>query len=263
LVYLSSFVVYQPFDGGSVDEARPYEASNREGLQWQYQDSKIAVEDEFLSAYQGGHVAVTILQPTIIYGPFGAFWTAAPIEYLKNGRVILPDDTGGRCNAVYVDDVVEALLLGSTVEKAIGEKFLIGAASEVSWHEYFGAYERALGTQGIKIVPTDRIRHASDWSRARRIAVAFAREPIRATALLATKAASRALPMAFREPIRSRMSGWSAPWKQLIPDEAQLAMYLAAPSVDIRKAREVLGYQPRVSFEEGMQRMAKYIKWLE
>jgi nucleoside-diphosphate-sugar epimerase len=59
------------------------------------------------------------------------------------------------------------------------------------------------------------------------------------------------------------MNDWSAPWKQLIPDEAQLAMYLAAPSVDIRKARGVLGYQPRVSFEQGMQRMAKYIRWLE
>ncbi len=40
------------------------------------------------------------------------------------GRVILVDGGHGLCNPVYVDDVVQALLLAAARKEAVGEHFL-------------------------------------------------------------------------------------------------------------------------------------------
>ncbi|MFH4234040.1 hypothetical protein WAJ75_23845, partial [Acinetobacter baumannii] len=68
------------------------------------------------------------LQPTIIYGPFGPLWTIDVLETLKRRGVILIDGGEGFCNLVYIDDVVDALLLAATNDKALGETFLISSS---------------------------------------------------------------------------------------------------------------------------------------
>ena len=149
------------------------------------------------------------MQPTIVYGPFGAFWTSGLIEFLRHGRVLLPqEEPGGLCNAVYVDDVVDAMLASAEVDAAVGERMLISAEHPITWHGYFQAFERALGVNRIIYVPAEQLRGAERWTRVRRLAQAFAREPWRTSSLLAAKVALRPLRPALKEPLLRRIAGY-------------------------------------------------------
>ena len=256
LVYVSSFAIYQPFADDVVDEATPVRPTG-----WSYQDSKIVIENELLRMAQKDGLPVTILEPTIVYGPFGAFWTSGPIEFLRHGRVLLPADGRGLCNAVYVDDVVDAMLASAERDAAVGERLLVSAECPVTWHEYFRAHERALGTQSIVLLPTEKLRQAERWGRPRRLGAALQREPWRTAGLLAAKVALRPLRPALKEPISRRLVNRPLPWKMLIPDAQQLSMYLARPTVRIEKARRILGYRPAFDFASGMSLMCEYIAW--
>ena len=236
LVYVSSFAIYEPLPDGVVDEstlARP--------TGWDYKDSKIRIEQELLRAAKEDGLPVVILEPTIVYGPFGSFWTWAPIHFLRRGRVFLPADLDGLCNAVYVDDVVDALLLSADVDGAVGKRMLVSAAEPVTWREYFRAFERALGVKGIVLMRSNHLRRLSGSSRPKRLAVALAREPVRTIGLVAGTAASRLLRPALGEPLRRRLEGEPAPWRIWIPDEQQLALFRARATVSIDMARRILG----------------------
>ena len=69
-----------------------------------------------------------VLQPTVVYGPFGVTWTVRPLEQLQDGGLLLINGGTGVCNAVYVDDVVDAMVRASTAPSAHGEAFLISGA---------------------------------------------------------------------------------------------------------------------------------------
>jgi len=174
---------------------------------------------------------------------------------------VLPDDADGLCNAVYVDDVVDALLLAAGAEAAVGQRILVSAERPVTWHEYFRAYERALGTDSIVLMPTRDLQRATAWGRPQRLALALRREPVRTAALLAAKVALRPLRSSIREPLSRRVRKHAAPWKIWVPDGQQLALYRTQATVSIERARRVLGFEPRFDFERGMALTRDWIRW--
>ena len=46
-----------------------------------------------------------------------------------------------------------------------------------------------------------------------------------------------------------------------IPDELLLGMYRSKVSVNIHKAKTLLGYTPRFDFEQGMNLTAQFLRW--
>ena len=88
---------------------------------------------------------VAVVQPTVVYGPFSLPWTIGPLGALKSSRVVLANGGDGMCNAVYVDDVVAALLLAASRPEAVGQVFLISAESPITWKDFYAAYEDMLG----------------------------------------------------------------------------------------------------------------------
>jgi len=64
---------------------------------------------------------------------------------LRSGLVVLVNGGDGLCNAVYVDDVVQAMLLAATAKEGAGERFLVSGPRPVTWREFYGAYEAMLG----------------------------------------------------------------------------------------------------------------------
>ena len=78
-----------------------------------YSDTKRRIDLLLLGMHRTGGLPVTIIQPTIVYGPRGGFWTTEPLQQVQSMRIALPATGLGLCNAVYVDDVVSALLLAA------------------------------------------------------------------------------------------------------------------------------------------------------
>ena len=250
LVHVSSLAVYEPLDDGDLDESALAEPCG-----WEYPDIKLAVENEFLRYAEEYGLPVVILQPTIVYGPFTKSWTMWPVQALRNARLVLPDGGDGLCNAVYVDDVVDALILAAQTDEVVGERFLISGDSPVTWREFYAAYERTLGIQSIALMPTEEI-HRIACPNPRRLR----RDP---RALLNWRPARSLYGFARR---RIGESFWKKAKQALpaplhLPNEQTLSLYRAHTRVRIDKARRLLGYEPLFSFERGMRLTAQFIKW--
>src|SRR5436305_15155746 len=111
-------MVYGQTTDGDLDETAP-----RRRFGNAYSDSKLEAEQIALSS----GLPVAVLQPTAVYGPYGGVWTEAVIRALKAGRQILVNGGDGLGNAVYVDDLVSAMLLAAVKVGVVREPFLISA----------------------------------------------------------------------------------------------------------------------------------------
>lgn len=258
LVHVSSMAVYEPLPDGVVSEATTIEPPER----LEYARAKLHTEREVLryGAEQG--IEVAVIQPTLVYGPFLDYWTMQELKKLRTGKLILPADDLGLCNAVYVDDVVDALFLAVERPEAVGERFLISAAEPVPWREFYAAYEEALGVDGVVLMPIEEIDELIHQSKVGANARMLWRDP---RWLLHWAPVHRLYTWA-RHRVDTRW--WQRlkqavpdPW--FVPDTQRLDLYRAKARVDITKARTRLGYEPAFSFERGMGVTRDFITWAQ
>jgi nucleoside-diphosphate-sugar epimerase len=139
VVHLSTIDVYGGADGVVTEDSALVATGAA------YGDAKIEAEQACMEyGRQGG--SVVILRPTIVYGPFSESWTVEFARRMTGGRWLLPEaDCLGRCNLVYVDDLVQAVVLGLDAAGVDGQAFNINGPDDVTWHEYFHGMNQSLG----------------------------------------------------------------------------------------------------------------------
>lgn len=140
LVHLSSVAVYDGWPHADLDEA-----ATRRGPGSEYKTAKCAMEEDLARRAEAGSLESVILQPTIVYGPFSGQWTDQFVEWLETGTVSLPRAGLGRCNGVYIDDLIEALLLAAVEPRAAGATYLVNGPSPIAWAALVRGYAAALG----------------------------------------------------------------------------------------------------------------------
>lgn len=116
-----------------------------------------ASERVILRHHREHDLPVTVLRPAMVYGPFCS-WTIDAVRALRRGRRLRAGGRlrAGRGRALYVDHLVEAMLLANRCEAAAGGVFPLHDAEPTSRDELFEAHARAL----------DRSRDAAPVSRA-------------------------------------------------------------------------------------------------
>ena len=243
-----------------------------------YADTKLAAEQLVLDYHRRYDLPVTVIQPTIVYGPFSRPWTITPVRQLKSGQLVLADGGEGCCNAVYVDDVVDALLLAATKEKAIGETFLISGSEPITWREFYSAYEEILGLSSTVSMSTEEVERAvreqeRDNGTWRQLVLLF-RDPSVYARLLQIPGLSKIyarsgkhLQDLFRKiPVPNIMINETFKDSKMekpmhIPDRSRLELYRSRTIVKIDKAQHMLGYNPQFGFEQGMVLTEQFIRW--
>lgn len=264
LVYVSTFSVYEPFPDGLVNE------QTRDGDRgWLYTRTKLEMEARVLSAVRDQQLAATVVQPTIVYGPYSKPWTNAPAENLIYGTVVLPGRGEGICNAVYIDDLVDGFIQAATEPAAIGERFVLSGPSPVSWGEFFEAMASALGTAKPEYWPAERISKLNQGLL--RDIKLVAQNPKRIVQIIVRWPAARhALQTGLDnmpEPLKGLVmkhyfgSGGRRPGELLLPDPQQLKLYMAMAYCDNEKAARLIGYHPRFDFASGMEPTQAYLQW--
>ena len=263
LVHVSTFAVYEPFpDGPLSEETGDGERSNA------YVDIKLDLEKIAFDAVRDRGVATTIVQPAIVYGPFCWAWTNIPAEKLLFGEVILPEAGEGLCNAVYIDDLVNAMLLAAISPGAIGERFIISGPDPVTWATFYSVIADALNARRPSFWPSERIREASRRTDGRlpkgklnlteAVNALIGRSSIRRV----LEAGLGGLPPRLRRLIIKKYGQGSTRWAaRHIPDQRELAFYSSKAFAGCEKARAILNYRPEVSFECGMALTAQYLRW--
>lgn len=137
-----------------------------ENQYWKYSQDKIACENRLMQAYREHGFPVTIIRPSLTYGPsqiplIGASW-AHPytvIDRIQRGqRVVVPGDGSSLWVLTWNGDFARGLvgLLGN--EKAVGEAFQITSDEVLSWDQIFLEVYRALGVKpNVVHIPSDLI----------------------------------------------------------------------------------------------------------
>jgi 2-alkyl-3-oxoalkanoate reductase len=148
IVHMSSMAVY----GDAVGEIS--ETTAPEGELSPYGAAKARVE-EFANSYRGQAI---VFRPGIVYGPDSTQWSKRIGQWLTAHRVGDLGKAGdGLCNLVYVDDVVQAVLLALNTDIA-GGTFNLAIAEPPSWNDYFMQYGKALGAVPLSRITSRRLK---------------------------------------------------------------------------------------------------------
>lgn len=286
VVFLSSIAVFgrtPPRDIMTEEEPCPHTGDT-------YGDGKIDAEQIALRYHQRYGLQVTILRPTIVYGPYGRHFTVGIASAIREGRMVLVNGGTGICNCLYVDNLIEAMLLAAQHPRGPGEVFHISDPKPVTWKEFIEGHARAMG-DGFLPLPEmtaeeiELLRAKSTRARQSSLRQVFrlALDPRIHSALrsiptvtqfemMSKTFAKNVLPVRVQRSLLKRVSGWrhgefdegqdgtSPSPRPLLPRSA-VQLYASKVVFSIDKARRMLDYRPTISFREGMDRTAEWIKW--
>ncbi len=172
---------------------------------------------EFSRNYQ---LPITVIRPACTFGPRSTAWTLVPLRRVQRGSPVLIGKGDGLCNPVYIDNLVDLILLTLKCDEAIGQAFIGAEGRGVTWREFYGAYANMVRVKPLRSMP---------YNIARAIATA-------------SELVSR---ITGRTPFVSRNS---------------VEFYSHKVIYNIEKSRKLLGYEPRVSFDRGMAKTQDWLR---
>jgi len=209
LVHCSSSAVYSPDRPPMVDESHPVRPSGRP-----YGDTKIASEQVVLAAQVGGEVDAIVLRPGDVYGAGSRPWTEIPVAMLRARRMVLPAFGCGLIDPVYVDDLVDCMLVAIAAPEPVTRVYNVSAGAPVTAAAFVGEYSRRMGLRSPRVAPTPvAVLLAEGLGRAQRLRGA-----------------------------RSELGAGS------------VAMLTKTGGMSIARAQRELGWTPRIVLAEGMRR---------
>jgi nucleoside-diphosphate-sugar epimerase len=148
-VHFSSIVAFGFDFPDGVDERHP---PHPNGVP--YVDTKVASEQVVLQAHAAGEVACTVVRPGDVYGPGSHFWTVTPVREIAARRLVLPAMGRGLVSPVYVDDLVEGVVLAGGRAEGAGQVFTLTGDRSVESRDFFGRYARMVGKRRVPVAPT-------------------------------------------------------------------------------------------------------------
>jgi nucleoside-diphosphate-sugar epimerase len=185
-----------------------------------YVDTKIASEQVVLAAHAADEIACTIIRPADIYGPNSRPWTLIPVQMIQKGVFLLPAHGQGVFRAIYIDDLVNGVVLAAEKDEGIGQIFILGGEVATTCKKFFGYYYQMLGKGSPRTMSTST-------------AVAIAE-------------VGRAI---------FKLIG-----KQTELGRGAMEMLSKKNTVSNKKAHDLLGWYPQVDLDEGMRRTEIWLR---
>ncbi|MDR7543846.1 MAG: NAD-dependent epimerase/dehydratase family protein [Armatimonadota bacterium] len=270
VVHLSSVAVYsyRP-DPRAATEEGPYRYTGHP-----YCDGKIDAEKIVFRYHRRHGLPVVILRPTWVYGPFTNL-TETSVESIIGRRLVLVDGGRGICNCVYIDNLVDAMLLAAETDDAVGDVFHVSDAEPQTWGAFLEAHARALGEgfwplplrsrEEVLLARRERMSRVlwrleqSPWARRAWGAVAGFPPAGRGWRWI------RPLASASVRRLLARRRGGGAAGRVveqgLALSQTDVDVYTMRVVYSIEKARRVLGYTPGMTFSEAMEVVRPWIRW--
>lgn len=148
-IYLSTSAIYEKkYENGIIDESINVISTEKD-----YAGGKIQGENLCLKYSKDYNLPVTILRPTIVYGPYAPSFTVYPAELIKNDAVSDFGNFRGTCNLIYIDDLVDVIIHCMENKKAIGEAFIISHGELIRWIDFFNEFSKAIKGQILEKQP--------------------------------------------------------------------------------------------------------------
>jgi nucleoside-diphosphate-sugar epimerase len=139
-VHLSSVAVY----GDNPPPESVSETAPARRTELAYGNEKLEQERRVLRYFRKRQLPVVILRPPNIYGPF-AWFTLNLLDRIRSNRMAIVDNGQNPCNLVYVDNLVEAILLALWRPEGVGQIFFVTDREPVSWEQCVNDNAALLG----------------------------------------------------------------------------------------------------------------------
>lgn len=244
VVHLSTMEVYGDVEGDVFEDA----PLRRTG--WPYRDSKIEAE-LLCRSYMDRGLAVSILRPTIVYGPFSRNWTVSFAERLvAGGSFPSRQDCQGTCNLLYVDDLVAAIVLALGREEAVGEAFNVNGGERLTWWQYLNDLNQALGLPPLN----------GGHPFARRVRSA-ALAPVRVTARKVLDRFQEPIMAVYqRSPVAQRLMRSVEGVIRRTPSPEEYRLFRRKVYLPVDKAGRLLGYRSQFPTARGVALSASWLR---
>ena len=191
------------------------------GEDYRYGVTKGASEHVVLAAHAAGEMKCTIIRPGDVYGPGSRAWLIEPLKMARSGQFILPNQGNGRFTPVYIDDLLDGVMLAAGLAEGAGQIFILAGDRSVSCKQFFSYHWKWAGK--TKKMPS---------------------LPLKAT--LALTQALWKMNRLLKKP------------SEVTPDA--MLMFSRQGGFSIAKARSRLGYEPKIGLDEGMQRSEQWLR---
>jgi nucleoside-diphosphate-sugar epimerase len=278
-IHMSTAAVYgeRPSPGCEIEQAPLRRTGDS------YCDNKVRAERVVRRFARRGLPAV-ILRPSIVYGPY-SFWSTRLLKALRERHIALIDGGKGACNTTYVDNLVDAVFLAVENLRAVGESFFITDGEQITWGDFIRSHIAMMNPQPTvpSISSEEVITHyrqqrgiwASSFREARRVllSVEFRKMLVQIPACERVLSAiwsrfqvlDQEKQLRFKAKLRGTYStiGW-LPLNEngkYIPDLTTWATESHAVFFRIDKARQVLGYAPRIPFVRGITLVEQWLRF--
>jgi nucleoside-diphosphate-sugar epimerase len=139
-VQLSSVSVYGRARGEPISENSPLRMIGDP-----YGDTKIEAELLLRERALRGELALTVLRPTVLYGPGDDKFLPKLAENLKSGRARVIGRGDHRVDALHVDDAVDVILRVLADERSVGRTYNLNHPANPTWKEFVAIVAEALG----------------------------------------------------------------------------------------------------------------------
>jgi len=221
-VHFSTTDVYGHPDGAAIDEA--YTATRFRN--W-YAQTKLDAEAEVRRAEHEHALDAVILRPATVYGPGSADVVGEIARAIRAGNMLLVDKGRAVAGLCYVENLIDAAVLALRHNAAPGHAFNVSDGLAVTWREFTNALAEGLGCSQVR------------WSMPYWLAggIGFSLEH------------------GYR--LMRRTTGLSAR-----PLLSRQAVHVLGNNQDFsnRKARELLGWEPRVDYPAGLEATLAWLR---
>jgi len=164
---------------------------------------------------------VSAIRPGFVYGPRDRLLCDRIVRQLEMPVVVWPGKANPRIPLIYASDVADCAIMVATNEKAVGQCYNVGPVSEIRLRDFAAAMARALGRPEPNVF----------------------------------------VPYALAYGWATIIEGWSKLVRSKeMPyiNRASLGHLNTEILMDVSKVRNELGWEPRVSLDEGVR---LYVEW--
>lgn len=245
IIHISSIVVYDGWPQTDLTEDSPLTQAGGTP----YRQAKMAMEQALIQ----GKCPAAILQPTLVYGPGSMLWTDRLADWMAAGSVVLPDPEG-LCNAVFVDDLVQAMLRAAVLDNLERERFIISGADPFSWSDLLIGYAGIIGRGSVRHMPLAALKDGLPPE-----------EPSEMpdTPPLAARISAAARTWIGRERFEKlvhRIKHLLPKQNEMHPDRYMLELFATKGRCRIDRARDRLGYAPTHDLKAGLADTRAYLQ---
>jgi nucleoside-diphosphate-sugar epimerase len=187
-----------------------------------YSKTKKIAEDFLIKQFKEYGFPCVIIKPGNVYGPGWAVWVLYPIKAIRNNRIGLIDKGKGIFLHTYIDNLIDGLLKSIVSEKAVGEIIEItDGDNDTTWGDYLNTL--------------------SYWITGSNIQRNFSKKYL----LIIAKFFHFLNLLFCIKPIIS---------------STVVYIFSNTRKVSINKAENILGYSPKIDYNEGMKRVENWLR---